>query len=75
MVTEVAKDSLPIEKLPPPGVVWHYTSVDVLEYFLRGEIAFSHYRFMNDDLELSYGRQLLRDIFDGLKDGLHKANT
>ena len=72
-MTEVAKDPFSLEKLPPPGVIWHYTSVDVLEHFLRGEIAFSHYRFMNDDLELSYGRQLLRDIFDGLKDeGLKK---
>ena len=72
-MTEVAKDPFSLEKLPPPGVIWHYTSVDVLEHFLRGEIAFSHYRFMNDDLELSYGRQLLRDIFNGLKDeGLKK---
>ena len=72
-MTEVANDPFSLEKLPPPGVIWHYTSVDVLEHFLRGEIAFSHYRFMNDDLELSYGRQLLRDIFDGLKDeGLKK---
>ena len=68
MVTEVAKDPFSPKKLPPPGVIWHYTSVDVLEHFLCGEIAFAHYRFMNDDLELSYGRQLLRDIFDGLKD-------
>ena len=73
MVTEVAKDPFSPKKLPPPGVIWHYTSVDVLEHFLCGEIAFAHYRFMNDDLELSYGRQLLRDIFDGLKDdGLKK---
>ena len=72
-MTEVAKDPFSLKKLPPPGVIWHYTSVDVLEHFLRGEIAFSHYRFMNDDLELSYGRQLLRNIFDGLKDeGLKK---
>ena len=68
MVTEVAKDPFSLKKLPPPGVIWHYTSVDVLEHFLRGEIAFAHYRFMNDDLEFSYGRQLLKGIFDELKD-------
>lgn len=69
MVTEVVKDPLSLKRLPPPGVIWHYTSIDVLERFLRGEIAFSHYKFLNDDSELSYGRQLLRDIFDGLEDG------
>ena len=73
MVREEPSNPFPLEKLPPPGVIWHYTSVDVLEYFLQGEIAFSHYKFMNDDSELSYGRQLLRGIFDGLKDeGLKK---
>ena len=68
MVTEETNNPLPLKRLPPPGVIWHYTSVDVLEHFLRGEIACSHYKFLNDDLELSYGRQLLRDVFDGLKD-------
>lgn len=68
MVTEVSNDPLPLKKLPPPGVIWHYTSIDVLDCFLRGEIAFSHCKFLNDDLELSYGRQLLSDIFNGLKD-------
>lgn len=66
-------DPLPLKRLPPPGVIWHYTSIDVLEHFLRGEIAFSHYKFLNDDLELSYGRQLLRDIFDGLEDNAFKT--
>ena len=72
----VAETKVSIERparLPPPGVIWHYTSIDVLEYFLKGEIAFSHYKFLNDDLELSYGRQLLRDIFDGVKDNAFKT--
>lgn len=55
------------QRLPPPGILWHYTGVDVLEHFLQGAIAFSHYKFLNDDSELSYGRQLLQEIFDGLE--------
>ena len=50
---------LPVERLPPPGVLWHYTAIDALEYFLKGEIAFSHYKFLNDDAELQYGKELL----------------
>ena len=72
----VAEAKVSIERqarLPPPGVTWHYTTIDVLEHFLQGEVAFSHYKFLNDDSELSYGRQLLRDIFDGLEnEGLKK---
>lgn len=68
MVTETTKkDILPATKVPP-GDLWHYTTIDVLECFLKGEIAFSHYKFMNDDAELSYGRQLLLEVFEGLKD-------
>ena len=67
MVREEPSNPFPLEKLPPPGVIWHYTSTEVLEHFLEGEIAFSHYKFLNDDSELTYGRQLLRKIFDGLK--------
>ena len=72
MVTETTVSIEKPQRLPPPGILWHYTGVDVLEHFLRGEIAFSHYKFLNDDLELSYGRQLLRDIFDGVKDNAFK---
>ena len=73
MVTEITNDPLPLKKLPPPGVIWHYTTIDALDRILREGIAFSHYKFLNDDSELSYGRQLLREIFDGLKDeGLKK---
>ena len=68
MISEELSALFPLERLPLIGVIWHYTSIDVLEHFLRGEIAFSHYKFLNDDLELAYGRQLLRDIFDRLKD-------
>ena len=54
MVTEtIKKDMLPVKRVPP-GELWHYTTLDVLECFLKGEIAFSHYKFMNDEAELSY---------------------
>ena len=43
MISEELSALFPLERLPLPGVIWHYTSVDVLEHFLRGEIAFSHY--------------------------------
>ena len=68
MVTEETTVSIEkSQRLPPPGLLWHYTTIDVLEHFLQGEIAFSHYKFLNDDSELLYGRQLLQEIFDGLK--------
>ena len=62
MVTET---KVPIERparLPPPGVLWHYTTLDAIEYFLKGDIAFSHYKFLNDDAELRYGKELLSRI-------------
>ena len=62
MVTEETENPLPLKKLPPLGVIWHYTSVDVFERILMGELAFSHYRFMNDSAEIEYGRQLLERI-------------
>lgn len=68
MVTETTKREILSATRVPPGDLWHYTTIDVLECFLKGEIAFSHYKFMNDDAELSYGRQLLLKVFEGLKD-------
>ena len=67
MVTETTVSIEKPQRLPPPGSLWHYTTIDVLERFLQGEIAFSHYKFLNDDSELLYGRQLLQEIFDGLE--------
>ena len=68
MVTEtIKKDMLPVKRVPP-GELWHYTTLDVLECFLKGEIAFSHYKFMNDEAELSYGRQMLLRVLEELKD-------
>lgn len=49
-------------KVRKPGNIWHYTSVEVLEHFLKGEIALSHYKFMNDDDELEYGYKILKKI-------------
>ena len=67
MITETSVSIEKPRRLPPPGSLWHYTTIDVLEHFLQGEIAFSHYKFLNDDSELSYGRQLLQEIFDGVE--------
>lgn len=41
------------------GLIWHYTSLSVLERFLQGEIAFSHYKFMNDEKDLAYGHEFV----------------
>lgn len=51
--------SLRRRRVRSSGLLWHYTSIDVIEHLLQGEIAFSHYKFMNDDQELSYGQDLL----------------
>ncbi len=67
MVTETKEKKVFAATKVPQGDLWHYTTIDVLEHFLEGEIAFSHYKFMNDDAELSYGRQFLIEVFDGLK--------
>ena len=67
MVTETTGSVEGPQRIPPPGLLWHYTTIDVLDHFLQGEIAFTHYKFLNDDSELSYGRQLLQEIFDGLE--------
>lgn len=68
MVVREEPDPFSLVKLPSPGIIWHYTTIEAFDCILREGIAFSHYRFLNDDSELSYGRQLLRDIFDDLKD-------
>jgi hypothetical protein len=47
---------------PADGCVWHYTSVDILDFFLRGEIAFTHYKFMNDDDEIECGIRMLKKM-------------
>ena len=66
MTTEITSLKEKPLKMPPPGILWHYTSLDVLEHFLLGEIAFSHYKFLNDDSELLYGKQLLLEILKDL---------
>lgn len=47
---------------PAKGLLWHYTSIDVLEFFLKGEIAFTHYKFLNDDAEVECGLGLLKKL-------------
>ena len=65
MTDKIPRNVKPMRK-PRPGILWHYTTIDVIEHFLKGEISFSHYKFLNDDSELSYGMQLLRDISESL---------
>ena len=45
MVTETSTSIEEPQWLPPPGILWHYTTIDVLERYLQGEIAFTHYKF------------------------------
>lgn len=47
---------------PAKGLLWHYTSIEVLEFFLKGEISFTHYKFLNDDEEVECGIRLLKKI-------------
>ena len=47
---------------PCEGDLWHYTPLGSLEYFLKGEVAFSHYKFMNDDEEIEFGINFLKRI-------------
>ena len=73
MVREEPSNPFPVEKLPSPGVIWHYTTIEAFGRILEDGIAFSHYRFLNDDSELTYGRQLLREIYEKLKnEGMKK---
>lgn len=73
MIAETGKSSVMPVKLVPPGIVWHYTTIPVLEYFVLGKIALSHYKFMNDDSELLHGRQLLKSVADGINDEVLKS--
>ena len=43
MTVEVVNEPFPLEKLPPPGVIWHYTTIDSFGRILRKGIGFSHY--------------------------------
>ena len=67
----VEPKELPIEQVkerfsrlvkPAKGYLWHYTSLDVLEFFLKDEIAFTHYKFLNDDEEIECGIRLLKKM-------------
>ena len=43
-------------------LIWHYTSMPVLENFLQGKVALTHFRFLNDSKDLAYGLEVLREI-------------
>ena len=77
----VEPKELPIEQIkerflclvkPAKGCLWHYTSVDVLEFFLKGEIAFTHYKFLNDDEEIECGIRLLKKMAEEENSDLFK---
>ena len=44
------------------NLIWHYTSMPVLENFLQGKVALTHFRFLNDSKDLAYGLEVLREI-------------
>lgn len=48
--------------IPNNGLIWHYTAMPVLENFLRGTVALTHFRFLNDSKDLEYGLDLLRSL-------------
>lgn len=77
----VESKKLPLEQVkerflrlvkPAKGCLWHYTSVDVLEFFLKGEIAFTHYKFLNDDEEIECGIRLLKKMAEEENSDLFK---
>ena len=45
-------------------ILWHYTSPEVLWKMLSGEFYATHYRFMNDSAEITYGIQEVVRFFD-----------
>lgn len=49
---EQIKERFLCQVKPAKGCVWHYTSVNVLEFFLKGEVSFTHYKFLNNDEEV-----------------------
>lgn len=57
---------------PAKGFLWHYTSVEVLEFFLKGEVSFTHYKFLNDDEEVECGIRLLKKIAEEEKSNIIK---
>ena len=56
-------------KLIPLGKdyqVWHYTSPDVFIKLLNNEIYATHFRFLNDDMEISYAIKFWRDYIQSV---------
>lgn len=48
-----------------PGWLYHYTTVDGLQGILRDRSMFgTHYRFLNDSLEITWGKQLVAKYID-----------
>lgn len=59
---------------PAKGLLWHYTSVEVLEFLLKGEVSFTHYKFLNDDEEVECGIRLLKKIAEEEKSNIIKES-
>ena len=55
------------KKLIPLGkdyLVWHYTSPDVFIKLLNNEIYATHFRFLNDDMEIAYAHKVCQEFID-----------
>ena len=72
-IEQVKESFLRIVK-PAKGFLWHYTSVEVLEFFLKGEVSFTHYKFLNDDEEVECGIRLLKKIAEEEKSDIIKES-
>ena len=60
-------ESIETKKLIPLGkdyLVWHYTSPDVLIKLLNNEMYATHYRFLNDEMEIAYALNICQDFID-----------
>ena len=66
MEIKTQKRFIPIGK---DYLVWHYTSPDVLVKLLNDEIYATHYRFLNDDEEISYALKVCLDFFQNRLQG------
>lgn len=45
-------------------LVWHYTSPDVFIKLLNDEMYATHFKFLNDDMEISYAQKVCQDFIN-----------
>ncbi len=53
-------------KLGEDYPIWHYTSPEVFTKLLNNEIYATHFRFLNDDMEISYAIKVWRDYIQSV---------